>query len=57
MPRTAKNRDHFVSANGKAKPEAVAVLVRAARRARLNYDGFQLDSFFGYLAITLNEEA
>jgi integrase len=40
MPRKAKNRGLFVSANGKAKSEAVAVLVRAARRARLNYDGF-----------------
>ena len=40
MPRKAKNGGHFVSANGKAKSEAVAVLVRAARRARLNYDGF-----------------
>jgi integrase/recombinase XerD len=40
MPRRTKNRGHFVSANGKAKSEVVAVLVRAARRARLDYDGF-----------------
>jgi site-specific recombinase XerD len=40
MPRSTKNGGHFVSANGKAKSAAVAVLVRAARRARLNYDGF-----------------
>jgi hypothetical protein len=40
MPRRTKNRGHFVSANEKTKSEAVAVLVRAARRARLDYDGF-----------------
>jgi site-specific recombinase XerD len=40
MLRKAKKTDHFVSANENAKSEAVAVLVRAARRARLDYDGF-----------------
>jgi integrase/recombinase XerD len=40
VPRRTKNRGHFVSANEKTKSEAVAVLVRAARRARLDYDGF-----------------
>lgn len=40
MPRKTRNAGHFVSANGKAKSEVIAVVVRAARRARLNYDGF-----------------
>jgi integrase/recombinase XerD len=40
MPRRIKNTGHFVSANRKAKSTAIAVLVRAARRARLDYDGF-----------------
>lgn len=40
MPRKTKKTGHFVSANGNAKSDAVAVLVRAARRARLDYDGF-----------------
>ena len=40
MPRSTRNGGHFVSANRKAKSAAVAVLVRAARRARLDYDGF-----------------
>jgi hypothetical protein len=40
MPRKTKKTGYFVSANGNAKSDAVAVLVRAARRARLDYDGF-----------------
>ena len=40
MPRKAQNRDHFVTANKNAKSDAVAVIVRAARRARLDYPGF-----------------
>jgi integrase/recombinase XerD len=40
MPRKTKKTGHFVSANENAKSDAVAVLVRAARRARLDYDGF-----------------
>jgi integrase/recombinase XerD len=40
MPWSTRNGGHFVSANRKAKSAAVAVLVRAARRARLDYDGF-----------------
>jgi hypothetical protein len=40
MPRKGQNRDHFVTANKNAKSDAVAVIVRAARRARLDYPGF-----------------
>ena len=40
MPRKAQNRGHFVAANKTAKSEAVARIVRAARRARLDYAGF-----------------
>jgi integrase/recombinase XerD len=40
MPRRAQNTGHFVSANQKAKSTAVAIVVRAARRARLDYAGF-----------------
>jgi integrase/recombinase XerD len=40
MPPKAKNRGHFVAANKNAKSHAVAIMVRAARRARLDYAGF-----------------
>jgi integrase/recombinase XerD len=40
MPRRPQNTGHFVSANQKAKSAAVAIVVRAARRARLDYSGF-----------------
>ena len=40
MPRKPKNGGHFVVANENAKSEAVAIMVRAARRARLDYAGF-----------------
>lgn len=40
MARKARNRGHFVAANKDAKSDAIATLVRAARRARLDYDGF-----------------
>jgi site-specific recombinase XerD len=40
MPRRPQNTAHFVSANQKAKSAAVAIVVRAARRARLDYAGF-----------------
>jgi len=40
MARKAKNRDHFVSANENAKSDTIAILVRAARRSHLDYDGF-----------------
>lgn len=40
MPRKPKNKAHFVAANKNAKSDAVAIMVRAARRARLDYAGF-----------------
>ncbi len=40
MPRRAKNRADFVSASQNAKSKAVAIFVRAARRARIDYAGF-----------------
>jgi integrase len=40
MPKQARKRTHFLSANKKTKSGIVSKMVRLARKERLNYDDF-----------------
>jgi hypothetical protein len=40
MPKQARKRTHFFSANKKTKSGIVSQMVRLARKERLNYDDF-----------------